>query len=398
MAEIPTDVLVIGGGPAGLAAAEVASDAGRRVVIADRMPSLGRKFLMAGKSGLNLTQATHLAGLIRAISPPASQIEASLAAFDAPAVTTWAEGLGQSMFTGSSGRVFPRAMKASPLLRAWLARLDAAGVDTRRGWRWTGALSPAAFETPEGPRTLPARAIILALGGASWARLGSDGSWTAHLPSTPLRPANVGFERPWSAHMSRHFGAPVKSVRLKVGDVEARGEFVITARGVEGGAIYTLSRALREGGALTLDLFPDRSAEDLEARLARPGGKASRATRLRKALGLTGVRAALVRELLGARLPTAADLKSLPLALTGPCPLDSAISTAGGVPLSRLNADLMLQPGVFVAGEMLDWEAPTGGYLLTTCLATGRHAGRGAHRWLLASEGRTGTHAAGRDR
>ncbi len=382
------DILVIGGGPAGLAAAEVASAAGRSVWVADQKPSLGRKFLMAGKSGLNLTKDTDAEGLIAAVSPAAPQIAAALRGFDAEAVRNWAEGLGQPVFTGTSRRVFPEAMKASPLLRAWLTRLQDRGVRLLPRWRWTGELDPVVFETPEGPATLAPRATILALGGASWARLGSDGAWASYLPTEPFRPANMGFCRQWSAHMRPHFGSPVKPVRLMAGTDCVLGEFVVSERGVEGSGIYALSRILRDRPAdLRLDLFPDRSAEALAQRLARPQGRASRANHWRKSIGLTGVKAALVREVLG---PAVSDadlppmLKALPLPLDGPRPMDEAISTAGGVPLAALDDHLMLRdrPGIFCAGEMLDWEAPTGGYLITTCLATGRHAANGALTWV----------------
>ncbi len=377
------DALVIGAGPAGLMAAEALARAGRRVTVAEAMPSPARKFLMAGKSGLNLLNAQPLDAQTAQYAEAADWLAPMLAAFGPAQIRAWAEGLGQPLFTGSSGRVFPRAMKASPLLRAWLARLDAQGVALRRGWRWTGDAFD--FATPDGPARLAPAVCVLALGGASWPRLGSDGAWRALLGArgiahTPLRPANMGFAVAWSAHMRAQFGQPVKGARLAAGAQSVRGEFVITDRGVEGGGIYTLSRALRDGAPLVLDLFPDTDAATLDSRLARRPARESRSNRLRKALGLRGARLALVNEC--ARHPDGAALKALALPLGAPHPLAEAISTAGGIPRSALDAGLGLRdwPGTFAAGEMLDWEAPTGGYLLTACLATGHWAGTHAAR------------------
>jgi uncharacterized flavoprotein (TIGR03862 family) len=386
------DALVIGGGPAGLMAAETLAAAGRAVLLAEAKPTLGRKLLMAGKSGLNLTRAEPPAAFAAAYREGAGWLAPILAGFGPAEVVAWAEGLGVPTFTGSSGRVFPRAMKASPLLRAWTRRLEARGVAIRTRWRWLGwdgAL--ARFATPEGPRAAAAGATLLALGGGAWARLGSDGAWTAILaaeavPLAPFRPSNVGFRVAWSPAMARHFGAPVKPVRLTAGGRSLQAEFVVSARGVEGGGIYALADLLRDGAALTLDLPPDRSEADAAARLARPRGRASLANHLRKTLGLAPVKVALLRECaagaLGDAAATARALKALPLPLAGPRPLDEAISTAGGVRREAVDADLMLRvrPGTFCAGEMLDWDAPTGGYLLTACLATGRHAGLAAAR------------------
>ncbi len=388
-----TDALVVGGGPAGLMAAETLAAAGRRVILAEARPTLGRKLLMAGKSGLNLTKDEPAAAFAAAYTAGADWLAPVLAGFGPAEVRGWAAGLGVEVFTGSSGRVFPTAMKGSPLLRAWIARLEAQGVALRPRWRWLGWQDGAArFATPEGPRAVDACATVLALGGASWPRLGSDGAWAAILAAegvelAPFRPSNVGFRVAWSAAMARHFGAPVKPVRLAAGGAAVAGEFVVTARGVEGGGIYALAHLLRDGAGLTLDLAPDRGEGDLAARLARPRGGASLANHLRKALGLSPVKIALLRELAPAALAgpaaTALALKALPLPLEGPLPLDEAISTAGGVARAALDDGLMLsaRPGVFCAGEMLDWDAPTGGYLLTACLATGRHAGRAAARW-----------------
>ena len=373
--------LVIGAGPAGLMAAEVLSGAGVAVTVADRMPSVGRKFLMAGKSGLNLTKVEADFAAAYGARPPA--LEAALRDFGPDEVMRWAEGLGQELFIGSTGRVFPNVMKASPLLRAWLARLADQGVTIRTRWRWTGWYGGAAsFETPDGMERIAADVTVLALGGASWRRLGSDGAWAEWVTETaPFRPANCGFVVDWSAHMSAHLGQPVKGVRLVAGDLSSRGEFVVSRRGIEGGGIYEVSRAVRDGAVLTLDLVPDRTLEEVRAALARPRGKASLANHLRKVLRLDGVRAALLNEF-GRPFPDdlASLLKALPVRHDGPRPLDEAISVAGGLRFDALTGELMLRdrPGVFAAGEMLDWEAPTGGYLLTACLATGRHAAKGA--------------------
>ena len=381
------DALVIGAGPAGLMAAEVMAKAGRQVVICEAKPSPARKFLMAGKSGLNLLNAAPIENQIATYAEAADWLTPMLHAFGPKQIRTWAEGLGQPLFTGSSGRIFPQAMKASPLLRAWLARLDGLGVQMRRNWRWQGGAFD--FATPDGPRRLAPRVSVLALGGASWARLGSDRGWAAHLaargvPLAPFQPANMGFRVDWSAHMTPHFGAPIKGVRLSAGDHNLRAEFTLSARGVEGGGIYALSRALREGAPLKLDLFPDLTAETLADRLARQPAKLSQKNRLRRALGLDGARLALLRDC-AHPLPTdppalATLLKALPVPLQCPRPMDEAISTAGGIRREALTDALMLRdwPGVFAAGEMLDWEAPTGGYLLTACLSTGHWAGRHA--------------------
>lgn len=389
---------VIGAGPAGLAAAEALAAAGRRCVVFEAKPSPARKFLMAGKSGLNLTKDEPLGRIIDVIGEP--RMAAILSGFGPDVVRRWAEDLGEPLFTGSSGRVFPAAMKGSPLLRRWLGRLRAAGVEIRTRWRWRGwEAGSLIFETPEGAARVDAGVVVLALGGASWPRLGSDGGWTGLLsaegaPVAPFRPANMGFEREWSDHFRARFtGAPVKTVELRLGEIRIRGEFVISDYGVEGGAIYALSAHLRDAlelgpAAIRLDLAPDRSAAALEARLSRPRDKTSRANHLRKAAGLDGVRAGLLREL----APDAGDdlgglaaaIKALPLAVDRPRSLAEAISSAGGVAWRGLDDELMLRarPGVFVAGEMVDWEAPTGGYLLTACLAMGRHAGRSAARRL----------------
>ena len=388
------DAVVIGAGPAGLMAAEVLAGAGVTVTLVEAKPSVGRKFLMAGKSGLNLTMDLPPEPLLAAYAEAADWLCPMIENFDADAVQGWARGLGQELFTGSTGRVFPVAMKASPLLRAWLARLDGLGVARRTRWRWTGWAGAALrFETPEGERMLEAGVTVLALGGASWARLGSDGTWAGILAArgvdlAPFRPANAGLRVTWSPHMGAVLGHPLKGVAFRAGALASRGEAVISARGLEGGGVYAVSRAVREGAPLHLDLVPDLDLAEVTARLARPRGKASLANHLRKALKLGPERLALLQEF-GRPLPRdpaalAARIKALPVRHHGLRPLDEAISTAGGVRGAALDARLMLTalPGVFCAGEMLDWEAPTGGYLLTGCLATGRWAGLGALEWL----------------
>lgn len=382
--------LVIGGGPAGLMAAEELARAGLPVIVAEAKPSLGRKFLMAGKSGLNLTRDEAPAPFLAAYAEAAGWLAPMIAAFGPADVRAWAEGLGQPVFTGSSGRVFPRAMKASPLLRAWAGRLAGLGVEMRARWRWRGAQGGAfAFDTPDGPQALTPAAVVLALGGASWPRLGSDAAWMPHLAAqgvaiAPFRPANMGFDVAWSPRMARHFGIPVKGAALNAGAGPVRGEFVISARGLEGGGVYAVSRALREGAALTIDLLPDLDHARIAARLSSRPARESLTNRLRKALALGPGALALLHEF-GQPLPRdanglAALIKALPAPLTGPRPIAEAISSAGGVTRAAVDDGLMLRawPGVFVAGEMLDWEAPTGGYLLTACLATGRWAGRAA--------------------
>lgn len=382
------DALVIGAGPAGLMATEVLAEAGHSVLIADTMPSPARKFLMAGKSGLNLTKDEPLSAFLAHYHPQAPQLIAAVSDFGPQDVIAWAKGLGQDVFTGSTVRVFPVAMKASPLLRAWLARLDAKGGRLMRRWRWTGWDGEAAvFETPEGQRRIKAKVTIIALGGASWARLGSDGRWTTLFEgqTAPFAPANMGLIVDWAPQTPQHFGTPVKGAALVAGDLSSRGEFVISARGLEGGGVYSVSRAVREGAPLFIDLFPDKSLDQLRAALSRPRGKATLAKYLKQTLGLNPIRWALLNEF-GRPLPDdlAPLLKALPVRHSGPRPMDEAISTAGGLRFDALDDGLMLKdrPGVFAAGEMLDWEAPTGGYLLTGCLATGRMAGLAASKRL----------------
>jgi uncharacterized flavoprotein (TIGR03862 family) len=384
--------LVIGGGPAGLMAASALAATGRGVIVADAMPSMGRKFLMAGKSGLNLTKDEPFPEFADRFAGGSAEFHQALNDFGPRSVMDWSNALGQPVFTGSTGRVFPQAMKASPLLRAWLASLRTQGVDLRTRWRWVGWENANwLFQTPDGPRRVAAGATVLALGGASWRRLGSDGRWaelfaTEVIPVTPFTPANVGIRIDWSDHMARHFGVPVKGVRLIAGDTSSRGEWVITPSGIEGGGVYEIDRNVRAGEPLSLDLMPDLTVEEIATRLNRNRGKASVSNHLRKVLKMSPVHRALLME--WARpLPSgdefAARIKQLPVPVAGLMPLDKAISTAGGVSWAALDGFMLKsRPGTFVAGEMLDWEAPTGGYLLTACLATGRAAGIEAAAWL----------------
>ena len=406
--------VVIGAGPAGLMAAEVLAGAGAQVDVFDAMPSVGRKFLLAGKGGLNLTHAEP-EDLVRTRYREAeSWLTPALTAFGPAALRTWAEGLGISTFVGTSGRVFPQEMKAAPMLRAWLQRLRRQGVRFHMRHRWTG-WGPGGdlnFTAPEGQRTVRAQATVLALGGASWARLGSDGAWVPWLQTqgvevAPLQPSNCGFDVGWSDHFrARHEGAPLKSVALEWDEGPASeatrrrqlGEFIVTATGVEGSLIYAASAALRdrlnrEGSATCwVDLLPSRSGEAVLAEVTRGRGTRSLSTHLKSRLSLDGVKMGLLHERLTREEmqdgPTLArTIKHLPIVLRAPRPIDEAISSAGGVGAQAVDDHLMLQrlPGVFCAGEMLDWEAPTGGYLLTACFATGRWAGAGAARWLQAS-------------
>ena len=396
------NVAVIGGGPAGLMAAEVMAAAGLRVRVYERMPSLGRKLLMAGRGGLNITHSEPFDSFKARYGESAAWMEPYLRAYPPAALLDWCKGLGQETFIGSSGRVFPQAMKASPLLRAWLARLNDLGVEISTRMEWTGWDAEGRLRFGNGD-AVQAAAVVLALGGASWPKLGSDGHWTALLPDiaiAPLLPANCGFHVAWSeVFRQRHAGAPLKRIALRFGGNERRGEAMVTAAGLEGGAIYALSSALREaiqrdGSArLQIDLKPDMPEAELAKLVAEPRRGASLTNFLRKRIGLPPVAIGLVQEALhgpDGALPLTTLIKALPLVLTAPFGIARAISTAGGIRRDEVDAQLMLRrhPGVFVAGEMLDWEAPTGGYLLQACFATGFAAGHGVLRWL--SGGATG--------
>jgi uncharacterized flavoprotein (TIGR03862 family) len=399
----PRTAAVIGGGPAGLMAAEVLIQGGVQVDLYDAMPSVGRKFLQAGVGGLNFTHAEPLQSFVSRYGARRAVLEPMLQAFGPDALRRWAEGLGVSTFVGSSGRVFPQEMKAAPLLRAWQRRLRDAGVrfHLRHRWRGWDAGGGLRFETPDGERTFNPDATVLALGGGSWSRLGSDAAWMPLLAERgvelrPFVPANCGFDVYWSEHFrDRYAGQPVKPVTAWLEDgTPLQGEFVVTRHGIEGGLVYALSAPLREviaaQGSVTLhlDLAPNRDAPRIAADLAKPRGSQSLANHLRKHAGIDGVKAGLLREVLGKDLPGPAALasviKDLSLKLMATRPLDEAISSAGGVPFEAVDEQLMLKtsPGVFCAGEMLDWEAPTGGYLLTACFATGRAAAIGVLDWL----------------
>lgn len=397
-------VHIVGAGPAGLMAAERLAAAGFAVTVHEAMPSPSRKLLMAGRGGLNLTHTEPMAGFLGRYGRAGPVVGPWLERFSPTDLIGWAEGLGQTTFVGSSGRVFPRAMKASPLVRAWLSRLAAAGVTLRTRSRWTGfSESGLRFDTPGGTTIETPDAVVLALGGASWPRLGSDGGWRPWLEAkgvvvAPFRPSNAGFDVAWSAVFADRFaGQPLKPVALSHDATTVRGEAMVTRYGLEGGAVYALSAGLRDAidrdGAATLvvDLRPDLSIDALAARLARPRGKDSVTNWLRKAAGLSPVAVGLLREIPG-DMPMGADklarrIKAVRLTLTGVQGLERAISSAGGVALDQVDEGLMLKalPGVFVAGEMLDWEAPTGGYLLQAAMASGAAAAAGVVDWLSRS-------------
>src|SRR3954452_19989769 len=404
-------VAVIGAGPAGLMAAEVLANAATAVTVYDAMASAGRKFLMAGRGGLNLTHSEPLPEFLTRYREAMPRLTAAITTFPPEALRAWSEGLGQPTFVGSSGRVFPNAFKASPLLRAWLRRLDSKGVQFAMRHRWTGCDSNGRliFQTPNGQSLVNARATVLALGGASWPRLGSDGTWVDALTArgvriSPLRPANCGFTVGWSAIFRDRFeGQPLKGVALSFGARTVRGEAMITRVGIEGGAIYALSAELREAIAafgratLRIALRPDLEVNDLIARVSAPKRKQSFSNWLRKAVQLSPVAIGLLQE---AAIASGVSLTSLspvgladlinavPIQLNGTTPIARAISSAGGISFSEIKDDFMIRrlPGVFAAGEMLDWEAPTGGYLLQACFATGAAAGKGALNWLKTPE------------
>ncbi|WP_372821594.1 TIGR03862 family flavoprotein [Pseudomonas parafulva] len=401
----PPLVAVIGGGPAGLMAAEALAQAGVAVEVFDAMPSVGRKFLLAGVGGMNITHSEPYPAFIGRYGERREAIDALLRDFDADALRQWIHGLGIDTFVGTSGRVFPTDMKAAPLLRAWLKRLRDSGVVIHTRHRWLGWDAEGALRIayPQGERLVQATAVVLALGGGSWARLGSDGSWVPLLAEravdiSPLRPSNCGFEvQAWSDLLKDKFaGAPLKNIALSVpGSAPRKGEFILTAQGVEGSLVYAWSAAVRTGierngrATLLLDLLPDRPVDKIAQALAKPRGSRSMAKHLHGQLGIDGVKAALLRELTDQAtfadpVRLAQAIKALPIELVRTRPLDEAISSAGGVRFEAMDNGLMLKqlPGVFCAGEMLDWEAPTGGYLLTACFASGLRAGRAALEWL----------------
>ncbi|MBR0943250.1 MULTISPECIES: TIGR03862 family flavoprotein [Bradyrhizobium] len=405
-----TDVAVIGAGPAGLMAAEVLAQGGARVSVYDAMPSAGRKFLMAGRGGLNLTHSEPQPEFTARYREAAPKLQAAIAAFSPDGLRAWSAALGEPTFVGSSGRVFPKAFKASPLLRAWLRRLDAAGVRFAFRHRWTGwdDQGRLRFQTADGVQAIETKATVLALGGASWPRLGSDGGWADILASkgvavSKLRPANSGFTVAWSdVFRDRFEGQPLKGVALTIGAHTVRGEAMITRSGIEGGAIYALSAELREAvlglgqATLTIALRPELDLASLTTRLSGTRGKQSLANFLRKAAQLSPVGIGLMQEAaIASGRPLASFspaelaklINAIPVHLTGVAPIERAISTAGGVTFDELDERLMLRklPGVFAAGEMLDWEAPTGGYLLQASFATGAAAGRGVLEWLKKS-------------
>ncbi|HSW20455.1 MAG TPA: TIGR03862 family flavoprotein [Ramlibacter sp.] len=408
------NVIVVGAGPAGLRAAEVLAAAGATVQVFDAMPSAGRKFLLAGRGGLNLTHSEPLEPFLQRFRPAQLRLDSAVRQFGPEALRAWAAALGVETFVGSSGRVFPVGMKAAPLLRAWLHRLRASGVAFHMRHRWVGwqtatpgegvaAPMTLRFDTAGGERTASADAVVLALGGASWPRLGSDGAWQPIVTErgvdvAPLVPANCGFDVAggWSEHFATRFaGQPFKSVAIEVDGVVRKGEFVATATGIEGSLVYAFSAPLREqaqaqGEArLQLDLQPARSAAQVLAEVTHPRGSRSLSSHLKSRLGLDAIKLALLHEVLTREqmndaAALAAAIKAVPLRLAGPRPIAEAISSAGGVRFDAMDDGLMLRaaPGVFCAGEMLDWEAPTGGYLLTAAMATGDAAARGVLRYL----------------
>lgn len=380
-------------------AAEELAKRGHSVTVADQMPSVGRKFLMAGKSGLNLTKVEPADRFVSTYSHLPEPVRMAVGAFGPDEVQSWAIGLQQSLITGSTGRVFPSVMKASPLLRAWIARLSDLGVRFQTRWR-AKQVRPGCviFDRPDGEMTLSPDCVVVALGGASWSRLGSDGQWADWIGQlgaklAPFAASNVGVRMTWSAHMTRYFGQPLKNIVLRAGDLTSTAEAIVTESGLEGGGIYLLSPALRAGATLRINLLPDLTKGEIAEKLSQASGKQSTSNRLRKSLKLPPVKQSLLREFDPEALKdpraTAAAITDLHMPYDRLGDLDEAISTAGGLCASELTDSFMLrrQPGVFAAGEMLDWDAPTGGYLLTACLASGRAAGIGAASWLSSNDG-----------
>ncbi len=405
----PRNVAIVGAGPAGLFAAEIIATAGHRVTVYDRMPSPARKFLLAGRGGLNLTHSEPIESFLTRYGPDAEKVRAIVEAFPPSALIDWANGLGAETFVGSSGRVFPRAMKASPLLRAWLRRLNELGVVIKTRHRWIGFTGEGglSFETPEGPIAIKPDASLFALGGASWPKLGSDARWVetfknAGIPVALLAAANCGVLITWSeVFRSRFEGAALKRIALNCAGATTRGEVIVTKTGLEGGAIYALIPQLRaalraqESVTLAIDLKPDVEQSVLAERLAKPRGKETLTNFLRKVTHLDPPALALLREA-GASLPGGADalaarIKSVPLTVNGLAAIDRAISTAGGIDWAALTGDLMIRerPSMFAAGEMLDWEGPTGGYLLQATFATATRAASGMLAWLASAESET---------
>ena len=385
-------ILVIGGGPAGLMAADMAIRNGLKITVIDSMPTFGRKFLMAGKSGLNLTMNEDALRFKNCINQDKKLIGKALDEFGPNEVIKWVNSLGIETFTGSTGRVFPKSMKASPLLRKWIKQLVDLGVVLKTRWKLIAISdTTATFQTPEGIVNETADGIILALGGASWPKLGSTGDWQSLFNSEDIesfQPSNCSFLVSWSLKMSKYFGEPIKSIKLDAGHQSSRGEIMISKEGIEGGGIYPLSSALKKDLELKLDLLPDWNIEKISRLLTLPRGKTSYSNILRKRLKLEPIKQAILREFamdaFGEPNLLAKNIKSLRIPLNGTGPIQTAISTTGGMKLGSIDESFMLRshPGVFCAGEMLDWDAPTGGYLLTTCMATGRMAGKFASQFV----------------
>ena len=385
-------ILIVGGGPAGLMAADFASRSGVEVTLADSMPTFGRKFLMAGKSGLNLTMHEDDITFQTRIIHNNTTIEKALEEFGPIEVIEWANSLGIKTFVGSTGRVFPTEMKASPLLRNWISRLDELGVSRQNRWKLKSISNKVAtFETPQGLLNKSADGIVLALGGASWPKLGSNGDWKSLFDPAELesfQASNCSFIVKWSIKMSKYFGQPLKSIKLSAGSQSSRGEIIISQKGIEGGGIYSLSAQLKKGEDLILDLLPDWDNDKILKLLTMPWGKSSSSNVLRKRLKLEPIKQAILREFAMDVFKEPAlltkSIKSLKIPLNGTGPIKTAISTSGGVKMGSIDENFMLRsrPGVFCAGEMLDWDAPTGGYLITTCLATGRMAGKRAVQFV----------------